>query len=370
MGKGWSIGKMKDNTTKVFVSKVQEYNVPKIRTELERFLNIDHLEKSFSLGEKVLVKPNFLSPVKADYAVTTHPGVMEAVIGILKDLGAKIIVGDSPAVSSARKVARESGIEEICKKFGVEIVDFNKAVRVKGKFGRTFEIAKEVIEADKIVNVAKFKTHTHMVMTLSVKNMFGSIVGLRKSAWHAKTGTNKIKFADMLVELFETVKPTLNIIDGIIGMEGNGPRNGKPRKLGVLLIGENGHALDYVACKMVNLEKVVPTLTVAEKRELFQTEDVEMLGDGFKIIDDFLPPSTSFGGLSGILNPFSRLFARFPRVDSNRCVGCGICEERCPADAIKVTNRKANVNINKCIRCYVCQEVCPENAIELVRFKT
>jgi len=360
---------VRDNVTEVFVSKIQEYDVSKIKSELENFFDVNGLKKFFIPGEKVLIKPNFLSPVKPDYAVTTHPSVIEAILSILKDLKVKIIIGDSPAVSSAKKVAKETGTEEVCRRLGAEIVNFDTSIKIKGKFGRTFEVAREVMEVDKIVNIAKFKTHTHMIMTLSVKNMFGLIVGLRKSAWHAKTGTNKVKFADMLVELFETVKPTLNIIDGIVGMEGNGPRNGKPRKMGVLLIGENGHAVDYIACKMVGLEKVVPTLTVAEKRKLLQVKNIKVLGNGFKIINDFLPPDTSRSGLSRVLNPFGRFFTRFPHVDLDKCIGCGICEKRCPANAIMVIKEKAVINMDKCIRCYVCQEVCPENAIELVRFR-
>jgi len=280
----------------------------------------------------------------------------------------KITVGDSPAVSSAIRVAKKSGVEEVCKKYGVDIVDFNTPVKVKGKFGRNFELSREVLEADKIINIAKFKTHTHMIMTLSVKNMFGAIVGLRKSAWHAKTGTNKMRFADMLVELYETVRPTFNIIDGIWGMEGNGPRNGKPKKLGTLIIGKNGHAVDFIACKMVKLQKVVPTLLAAEKRGLLSSKSINLVGDSLRIFDDFIPPDTSIKGITGIINPFSRFSAKFPKVNPDECIGCRICEEHCPANAISITaDDKAIVDISKCIRCYVCQEVCPQNAIELVR---
>ncbi|MCD6545988.1 MAG: DUF362 domain-containing protein [Thermotogae bacterium] len=322
-----------------------------------------------SPGDKILIKPNLLSPVEVTHAVTTHPTVIEALVKCLKDLGVgKIVIGDSPAVSNALKVARKCGIEEISKKFGIDIVNFDTSVKVKGKFGRIFEVAREILEADKIINLAKFKTHTHMIMTLSIKNMFGSVVGLRKSAWHAKTGTNKMKFADMLVELYETIKPTLNIIDGIWGMEGNGPRNGKPKRLGVLLVGEDGHAVDFVACKMVKLEKIVPTLLAAEKRRLLNIKNVDIIGDGFRIIDNFIPPDTSIKGITGIINPFGRFFVKFPKVVLNKCVGCKICKEHCPVGAIDMReDDKARINIDKCIRCYVCQEVCPENAIELIR---
>lgn len=352
----------------MWLANIQEYNLDLIKAKLVEFI-VKEFPGFFSPDDKVLIKPNFLTPVEAVQAVTTHPVVIEAVLSILKDFGiSKITIGDSPAVSSAIKVAKKSGVEEIAKKYGVDIIDFNTPVKVRGKFGKDFEISREVLEADKIINIAKFKTHTHMIMTLSVKNMFGTIVGLRKSAWHAKTGTNKMRFADMLVELYETIKPSFNIIDGIWGMEGNGPRNGKPKKLGTLIMGQNGHAVDFVACKMVKLEKVVPTLLAAERRGLFDNRSINLIGDDLKIFSDFIPPDTSLKGITGIINPFSRFFVKFPKVNLDKCIGCRICEEHCPANAISVTAEgKAVVDIDKCIRCYVCQEVCPQDAIELVK---
>jgi len=180
--------------------------------------------------KKVLVKPNLLSPRKPDEHVTTHPLVVKAVLEFLLALGVKPVVGDSPAVGNLERVARISGIKDVCDELGVELVPFEDCVIVDGEIFRNIKIAKVVFEVDGVVNLPKLKTHSQMMMTLGVKNTFGCIVGIEKSSWHLRAGTDE-NFAKLLIDVHRVVSPILTVLDGVWGMEGNGPSNGEKSSL-------------------------------------------------------------------------------------------------------------------------------------------
>ena len=97
---------------------------------------------------------------------------------------------------------------------------------------------KPIVEADGVINLAKFKTHTFMTFTGATKNLFGVIPGLNKVAFHGKL-SDPLQFADMLLDVAGFVKPRLkNIIDAVVGLEGRGPgTGGQPRALGFLMAG-------------------------------------------------------------------------------------------------------------------------------------
>jgi uncharacterized protein (DUF362 family) len=111
------------------------------------------------------------------------------------------------------------------------------------------------MEADVVINLAKLKTHTQMMLTLGVKNLFGCIVGLKKPEWHMRTGVDRQMFGRLIVSIFEAVGPAYTIMDGILAMEGQGPgKSGTPRELGLLMGGKNAHAVDHVVCLQVGLD--------------------------------------------------------------------------------------------------------------------
>jgi len=310
--------------------------------------------------KKVLVKPNLLSPRKPDEYVTTHPLIVKAVLEFLLNLGVEVVVGDSPAVGSLERVARVSGIKSVCDEFGVELVPFEDCVSVNGSIFRDIKLAKVIFEVEAVVNLPKLKTHSQMVMTLGVKNTFGCVVGIEKSSWHLKAGTDE-NFARLLIDVHKIVSPILTVLDGVWGMEGNGPSNGEKKFFGVLAISRNAFALDDAIVRSlgVNPDNVF-VLKEARKRGLIP--DYEIVGDDFKSSIK-LPTTRSFLNRAGrIIEP---LIAKVPRFDKKKCVKCGICEERCPSKAINVEIQR--INYEKCIRCYVCHEVCPENAMKLVR---
>ncbi len=342
---------------KVYLRKCPNYDDSEkiLRDLLEKF------ENRFKPEEKVLVKPNMLSPHPPQDGVTTHPRIVETVLKFLLDLGVKPFVGDSPAVGNAKSVGKTSGILDVCEKLGVPIEDLGDPIEVSGRTYRKIKVSRKVLEADKVVNLPKLKTHSQMVFTLGVKNTFGCVVGREKASWHLRAGTND-NFANLLIDVHLIVNPTLTILDGVIGMEGNGPSNGKVKEFNLLAVSENAFALDWVVVNQLGVPpNIVYTLKEAGKRKLIPEFEVD--GEWSSTIE--LPNTVDVIPIPKILQKMVRQFVRVPRINKNRCVSCRICENECPTNAINIDKKK--VDYSKCIRCYICQEVCPENAIDLVR---
>ena len=124
----------------------------------------------------------------------------------------------------------------------------SKINREQSKYIKQLEVLKPLIDADIVINLPKLKTHTMMTFTGAVKNMFGAIAGTAKADMHLRMA-DYIKFADCLIDIFLSVKPTLNIMDAIDGMEGYGPNNGNPRHIGVLMASTDGFSLDAAALR-------------------------------------------------------------------------------------------------------------------------
>jgi uncharacterized protein (DUF362 family) len=118
---------------------------------------------------------------------------------------------------------------------------------------KKFTLARPLTEVDKVISLAKMKPHTFMGTTGATKNMFGFIVGVQKAQFHLWMQARR-EFAGMLIDLANLVKPVLSIVDGVVGMEGNGPRNGSPVKAGVILAGINSFAVDVVMTEIVGFD--------------------------------------------------------------------------------------------------------------------
>ena len=320
----------------------------------------------FSRGDRVLVKPNLLAPTKTERAVVTHPVFLRAVVEKLLELGTKPYIGDSPALSSADKVARVSGIKRVAQELGVALIELDSPVEVKSEgFFKRLEISKRLLEFDKIVNLPKFKTHTQMVLTLAVKNMFGTIPGRLKAEWHVRA-SEPLNFARMLISVYETSRPVLNIMDGIVAMEGEGPQNGRPYPMGLVLVSEDGLALDLAASKMVGAEKVFYLGEVTRREGLWR--EAEVSGDFAELprFSDFTLPSTTPLSPS-LARRFLRRSLPKPKILPEKCTACGFCKEACPTGSILEVGKSPRFNYSTCISCFVCQEVCPFDAIELSR---
>lgn len=315
---------------------------------------------------RVLIKPNLLAPASPDKAIVTHPLIVRAAVEYVLDKGAHPVISDSPATASFEKILMESGIKSTLEGLNVEFKEFKKAFSVEvGKpFGK-IEIAEEALNADLFINLPKLKTHSQMLLTLGVKNLFGCIVGMKKPEWHLRAGTDREMFARLLVRIYQAVKPSVTIIDGILAMEGQGPgRSGEPREIGIIAGSRDAASLDIALCKMLGIkpEKLLTNKIVIE--DGIADEDIEIDGD-MPEITGFKFPEMS----SGMFGP--KRFHKFirthltqrPKCNDKTCKLCGECWKYCPANAISRSKKRIHFNYDKCIRCYCCIELCPYGAL-------
>ena len=315
---------------------------------------------------RVLIKPNFLAPASPGRAMITHPLVIRAAVEYVHEKGALPQVSDSPAMGTFERVMHEGGIVHALRGIPVVCRPFKDScmVDVGPPFNR-IEIAADAIAADVIINLPKLKTHTQMLLTLGVKNMFGCIVGLRKPEWHLRAGIDRERFAELLVRICAAVRPSITVLDGILAMEGQGPgKGGVPRELGVVMAANDAFAVDAVVCRMLGIkEDELLTNRLAVTMGLMP-ERIAIEGDLPAVRDMHLPAMTPlvFGpkGLQGFMR---KHLVQRPACETSLCRHCGECWRYCPAKAIAPQMQGLRFDYDKCIRCYCCIEVCPYGAL-------
>ena len=334
-------------------------------------------------GARIVVKANLVSMMKPESAATTHPELLKALCEMLVEKGASVVVGDSPGglynSSYVNLIYNATGVKAVLET-GAQLnqnFEHKHAQNPCGKVLTELEYTSYLDEADAIINFCKLKTHGMMGMSACVKNMFGCVPGTFKPEYHYQY-PNHADFADMLVDLSERFRPALCIVDAVIGMEGNGPTMGTPRKIGCLLASNSPYCCDRVCARIIGLHPdELETVTAAQKRGL--DTEFTLYGDDpsrFYVQDYALVRERKdmsfdheFKGLLGkIVGGFLRgaLSAR-PCVKKSDCVGCQKCFQICPAKAIRMVKNKPAIDRKRCIRCFCCQEFCPRGAMKVKR---
>jgi uncharacterized protein (DUF362 family)/NAD-dependent dihydropyrimidine dehydrogenase PreA subunit len=363
----------------VSLGRCASYRPAELRPALERLLApLGGMAAVVRPGQRVLLKPNLVMGRAPEKAVTTHPAVVEAVGELVKDCGGEVLVGDSPGLGSAARAVRASGLEPVVQRLGATIVEFHAdetqpRQRRAGPDWGGLDMARERWAADVLVNLPKFKTHVLTTLTLAVKNCFGLVVGPRKFQWHHRAGHNQALFARLLADICRAAAPDLNLLDGVVGMEGEGPTSGTPRPLGLLAASRDAFALDAVGARLAGLEPAdLPVLAAAgelPEPALTGATVAELAVSDLRLAT----PRTAAAMGPRVLRPLLRRWLTGRPAPLPACTGCGACAQLCPAEAIAMrpaapaARPRPVIDHEACIRCYCCHELCPEHAMGLHR---
>lgn len=369
---------------KVSVIKCDKYDVSRLTEIVERqFKELEADKSIIKSGDNVVIKPNLVMARSPEEATTTHPALMAAIIRAVKKRGGNAIVAESPGGTytkgALKGIYNKTGMTEMCESEGAELnydVGTSEVDSDNGRRVKRFEFINPIINADVVISAAKLKTHGQMTYSGAVKNLFGCVPGLKKPEFHYRF-PQKEDFAAMIVDICETVKPSISFIDAIVGMEGNGPTGGKPKELDRIIASTNAHAADLVGCALVGFPPdKIPIVNDAIERGLCpkSVDEIEILGDGLPEapIKIKAPDSASLDFVATMPNfikkPINKLFTPHPKIIKKGCVGCGKCAESCPQHTIKIVDRKAQIDYSNCIKCFCCHEMCPRKTIEIKRF--
>lgn len=370
-------------TTTVALQKCDEYVFEKVYASITKIMEL--VPPPNVEGKVVLLKPNILYPKKPELAVCTHPIVVAATVKAFVERGAKkVIVGESPAIANSTSAAKSTGMYELIIQNGGEWADFHEGQIVScpdGHVVKQFNFAKQFLEADVVVSLAKLKSHQLMSYTGAMKNLFGLMIGLEKAGAHYRFPRKK-DFAGFLTDLVVAAKPSYAIMDAIVGMDGpGGPGSGDPIKLGFLAGSDNVLALDWKCSSLVgynphlilNLEDALGRGIWLNSEKEIQTVGVtedECKNTSFRIVKD---PAETLGKVVPKIVDLAAVafFTKTPHFSVNKCIGCERCKQICPAQIIVMEGKNKTAKLTdkkKCLHCFCCHEICPQSAIKLKRF--
>ena len=282
--------------TKVILTKCPDYSPAGLAEAIEKTVSpLGGLQKFVGRGDTVLLKPNFIAPKRRSRAVQTDPGIILQMAKMLKDLGAKPFVGDSPAWGNTFACIQALKLEEPLRKMDVPVKQLDRPRWLKIRTNNVkVGISSAALDADRIINLPKFKTHQQLVATFAVKNMFGCVCGKRKALWHFLNGGNEELFCEFLIEIYKMLGPAFTLIDGVTAMDGVGPIRGRARPLGLLISGLEPIGCEVVCAKLIGYDPDdIPIIKAARKIGFGCAEpnNIEVVGECLEdcLCSDFVP---------------------------------------------------------------------------------
>jgi uncharacterized protein (DUF362 family) len=234
--------------------------------------------------DKVLIKVNFITTKTWDTGATTDPIVVEAIIRKLKDLPVKVYVVESDAtITNADDAFEATGMKNMCERNGVEWLNL-RHVKDKvtlevpnGEVLKSITVPRLVTESA-VISAAKLKTHANTGVTLGMKNMFGLLPDKFKAKYHAK-GISKV-----IVDINNVLHPAITVIDGFVGMEGNGPIDGTPVKMNLIIAGTDPVATDATAARIMGFNPYEITHIRKAYEKGLGKIDAEIIGEKLEAV--------------------------------------------------------------------------------------
>ncbi|HZI95018.1 MAG TPA: DUF362 domain-containing protein [Patescibacteria group bacterium] len=251
----------------VHFEAVDQYRLKEIESAFER--SLDRLKFDLSGRRTAFLKPNIVRPAKPNSAMVTHPRVAEAVINVLRRRGVSDVrVGEASSVGvDVEESFDVSGYRAMARRLGVPLLNLNDVERreVQWMFGR-LRLPAVALESDLYINMAKLKTHFHTTVTLGVKNQKGLLLPEDKQFDHLE-----VRLHPALAEYARLARPHLTVVDGIVGMEGEGPTQGTPKNSGVFVCGDDIYETDFACSRFMGVDPTQVThLAYAVERGLIK----------------------------------------------------------------------------------------------------
>lgn len=367
----------------VYLNRCSEYNLETLTGIFKAQFDAMGIDKEIRPGMTVVVKPNLILRSKPEENMITHPTVVEAVGLYVKGCGGKVLIAESSGgpytPAYAKSIFNGCGYQDMANRNGFMLYTECRSTSVflkDAKLCKNLSVLDPFIDADYIIDVAKIKTHGMMGMSGAVKNLFGVVPGLMKPELHCRF-PDKSDFAHMLIDLCEYVKPNLSVIDGVYGMEGNGPTGGETRFVGAVMSSRNPYALDVAAADLIGIrpDELYQMKNAAERGLSPESVgEIRVYGDSIdslRVADFKRAKSSSIDFVDrapAFLRPFlTKIATPKPRIRKKDCIGCGKCAESCPQKIISIENKLAVIQLKSCISCFCCHEMCPKQAIDIKR---
>jgi NAD-dependent dihydropyrimidine dehydrogenase PreA subunit len=276
-------------------------------------------------------------------------------------------------VKGIKRVWENTGAAEAARAVGARLVSFEAEGSVprpvKSRFLDEIRITRFCDETN-VISVAKLKTHFLTIMTGAVKNCLGFIPGLAKADLHRRA-PHPDDFAELVVDLLPALAPRFTFVDGVVGLEGDGPASGRPRNFGLVVGGYNAAAVDVLLAYVLGFEADdVKTVKLGIERGLTPAAPEIVTLDGTYtdlVFDDVAVPGSLW--LRRLPRPLlrfaSRQFVIKPAVRAENCTGCRRCVESCPVGAARMDGKVAEIKSSECIECLCCYETCADGAVYL-----
>lgn len=273
------------------MARAADYAAP-LEPTIERGLRELGIDAEVVRGKRVLLKPNLVEPDPGRRHVNTDPTVVRAVAAVLRKLGAaRVVVGEGAGHRrDAYQVLEDSGMAEMLRHERLEFVDLNYepafSMPNAGGFGPLthLNLPRLLREIDWVVSLPKLKTHHWVGVTLAMKNLFGLMPGL-VYGW-PKNVLHVAGIESSILDICATVRPQLAIVDGIVGMEGDGPILGEARAAGVLVLGTSLPAVDATAARLMGVrpERVAYLNAAAPRLGPIDANDIEQRGESIESV--------------------------------------------------------------------------------------
>lgn len=363
--------------TKVAVMQCGSYDIDEVTGKINEGVRLlGGWERWLKEGMNVLLKVNLIAPAPSETAAVTHCEFVRAVARIVKQCGCSVWIGDSAggAIGGKAQTSKAflvSGMVKVAEEEGAQIKNFDKEGVVEVEVsGAKMYLARPVFDADLVINLPKLKTHMMAAYTGAVKNLFGCVPGQKKAEYH-KAAPSAESLGLVICDINKAVKIGLNIMDGVIAMDRQGPVAGHVYEANKILISEDRLALDAVAVNMTgrNIEDLpVFRASIEQGTGEWRLGNIDICGDydspprlaGFKV-----PKAIPGGRGGGALRAVVDLLKTRPRIDLSKCRKCNVCADSCPVGAIDRETKR--IDYGKCIECMCCHELCVYKAVRLVR---